>query len=132
MAEHVAEFQAHVNIAVVTMSKPTGLSAYLAQRPWPFPVWCDPERKAYATLGLARTSWGRILRWGSITRYLGLMWKGWKIRRIPEGEDPLQLGGNFLLDRQCRLVWAFRSEDATVRPTPAEILQAISTSLVDD
>ena len=104
------------------MSRPDVLARYLESRPSPIPIFADPERKVYAALGLGRTSWSRLLRPGVVWRYLGLVVRGAKVRRVPEGEDALQTGGDFLIDRQGTILWAYRSADPTDRPSVGELL----------
>ena len=41
---------------------------------------------------------------------------------MPEGEDALQLGGDFLVDRDGGILWAYRSVDPTDRPTVEQLL----------
>lgn len=112
------------------MSRPDVLAAYLARQPWPFPVFGDPDRKAYAAVGLGRTTWSRILRPSVIGKYLRLIFGGWRIRRIADGEDALQLGGDFLVARDGHIVWAYRSADPADRPPVAEMLKAARTAMV--
>src|SRR5262245_4684629 len=91
----------------------------------PFPVVGDPERAAYRAFGLERTSWGRLLRPGVVLRYLGLIFRGWLPRRPRSGEDVLQLGGDFVLNGEGRMVYAYRSAEPTQRPSIETLLQAV-------
>src|SRR5437867_3624031 len=98
VVKRVGEFEKlGVGVAAVSMSRPEALTAYLQSNPLPFPVVADPERKGYAAFGLGRTSWGKMLRPRVVWRYLKQIARGGKIRRIPEGEDPLQMGGDFII-----------------------------------
>ena len=123
MANRIDEFRAAgIDVAAVSMSRPDVLARYLAGRPNPLPIFADPERKVYAALGLGRTSWSRLLRPGVVWRYLGLVVRGAKVRRVPEGEDALQTGGDFLIDRLGTILWAYRSADPTDRPSIEQLL----------
>jgi peroxiredoxin len=125
VAEHYSEFQElGVGVVAVSMSRPEGVARYLAERTLPFPLLADPERKAYAALGLGRTTWTRIARPGVLWRYTKLVAGGAKVRRVPEGEDPLQTGGDFLVDADRRLLWAHTSPDPTARPAVRDLLAA--------
>jgi hypothetical protein len=42
-----------------------------------------------------------------------------------QGEDVLQLGGDFILDREGRLAYAYRSADPTDRPAVEVLLRAV-------
>jgi AhpC/TSA antioxidant enzyme len=116
-------------VVAVSMGPPEGVARYSAEHRLAVPLFADPERKLYAALGAGRTSWGRLLRPGLVWKYLRLIVRGWKVRRVPEGEDALQLGGDFLFvgDRQLR--WAYRSTDPTDRPSVAELLRVVDETI---
>jgi hypothetical protein len=112
-----------VGVVAISMSRPEGVARYLAERPLPFPLLADPDRRAYAVFGLGRTTWARIARPGILWRYAKLVLHGAKVHRVPEGEDPLQMGGDFLVGPDRRLAWAYTSPDPTDRPA-VELLLA--------
>lgn len=125
MVGHSEEFRKlGVNIVALSMSTSETLARYLKENELPFPLLADPTKVAYKAFGLDRTSWGRLLRPSSIWKYLKMVAKGGKVRRIPEGEDALQLGGNFLVSTDGRLLWAYRSVNPMDRPTIETLLQA--------
>jgi hypothetical protein len=113
-----------VEVIAVAMSKPEWLARYLMERQPPFPIFADPDRTAYAAFGLGRTSWGRLFRPGIIWGYLKFIARGWKVKPIPEGEDALQLGGDFILDADRRLRWAYRGANPLDRPSVDDLLNA--------
>ena len=112
-------------VLVVSFAQPAQIADYLARTPLPFPLVADPSRTAYHAFGLERTSWSAILGIRSILAYLRLIFRGWLPRRPREGEDVLQLGGDFVLDRNGRLVYAHRSADPTDRPAVGELVEAV-------
>jgi hypothetical protein len=129
VANRVDEFRkAGAEVIAVAMSKPDWLARYLAERQLPFRVFADPDRTAYAAFGLGRTSWGRLFRPGIIWGYLKFITRGWKVRRVPEGEDALQLGGDFILDGGRRLLWAHRGASPLDRPGVDELLRACNVN----
>jgi hypothetical protein len=117
---------AGVNVLVVSQATPTVLARYLKHHPQPVPVVGDPDRAAYRAFGLERTSWPGLMRPAVLARYLGLMLRGYLFRVPYRGEDVLQLGGDFLLDRVGRVVFAYPSRTATDRPGIDELLAAAS------
>jgi hypothetical protein len=128
VAERFREFrELGVGVVAVSMSRPEGIARYLAERPLPFPLLADPDRQAYAAFGLERTTWARIARPGVLWRYARLVAGRAKVRRVPEGEDPLQTGGDFLVDADRRLLWAHTSPDPTDRPAVHDLLAAART-----
>jgi hypothetical protein len=58
-------------------------------------------------------------------RYLRQMLRGWLPEKPGAGEDLLQLGGDFVLDGEQRIVFAYRSREATDRPPATAILEAV-------
>lgn len=118
MVKRAEEFRAiGVNILAISMSTPETLARYLKENALPFPLLADPTRDSYRAFGLERTSWGKIFRPRLIWKYLKLVARGGKVRRVPEGEDALQLGGDFLIDGERHVMWTFRSVDPADRPS---------------
>ena len=127
MAKHAEQFRAKgVDVVAVSMSRPEALGRYLAERPLPVRFFADPDRKLYAALGLTRTTWARLLRPRVVWRYIKMIVQGARVRRVPEGEDALQLGGDFLVGSDGRVLWEYRSKDPTDRP-PVEQLLALES-----
>jgi peroxiredoxin len=113
-----------VNVLVVSQAQPEVLAAFLHKEPLDFPAAADPERAAYRAFGLERTSWAAFFRPQAVRRYLSHLVHGWLPQGLQRGEDVLQLGGDFILDGDGRLVYAHRSSEPTDRP-PAEALLQI-------
>ncbi len=112
-------------VVAVVLARPEALALFLQEQPLPFPLLADPTRAAYRAFDLGRTSWATIFRPDVLWRYLGLIFRGWRPRRKGEGEDVLQLGGDFVLDAGGRLVHAYRSAEPTDRPPIEELLEAL-------
>lgn len=130
MRDHFPRLQAlGAQVLVVTFATPQALAIFLADYPMPFPVVSDPERRAYRAFGLERTSWWTIFRPDVVLRYLRLIRKGWSPRRPGEGDDLLQLGGDFVLDAQGEILYAHRSADPTDRPTMETLFAALSKAI---
>jgi peroxiredoxin len=123
----LAEVRAQgAELVAVTQSRPEALAALLRVEPRPFPFLCDPERAAYRAFGLGRGSWWMFLRPRVLASYLWGMARGWRPRRPVAGEDVLQLGGDFLLDRDGRLAFARRSADPGDRPAAEELIRRLT------
>jgi peroxiredoxin len=112
-------------VLVVTQARPDLLAVFLREQPLPFLAVADPGRLAYRAFGLERTSWAAMMRPDVILRYLRLIFRGWRPQHVREGEDILQLGGDFVLDREGRLTYEFRSAEPTDRPSVEALLQAL-------
>jgi peroxiredoxin len=134
---HLGEVQAHyedfrqagAEVLVVTQARPQFLALFLREQQLPFPVVADPERVAYRAFGLERTTWARVLSPAVLFRYVRLIFRGWGLRKPRGGEDVLQLGGDFVLDREGRLAYAYRSAEPTDRPAVAVLLRAVRESI---
>jgi len=113
------------SVLVVTQSKPGAVAPYLNRMGWHVPVVCDPDRAGYAAFGLERTRWTSFVKPRVLAGYLRAALRGYGVRKPVPGEDVLQLGGDFVLDRQREVVFAYPSADPTDRPTVAAILEAI-------
>jgi hypothetical protein len=118
-------------VLVVSFARPDHLALYVAAGPLPFPVVADPTRQAYQAFGLERTSWSAMLAARSVLRYLGLILRGWLPRRPQEGEDVLQLGGDFVLDATGRVVYVHRSAEPTDRPPARELIDAVRQAAIE-
>jgi hypothetical protein len=103
-------------------------AAFLGKHPVPFPVLCDPWREAYRAFELGRTSWSRILNPLVLGRFLLLLLRGWLPFKPDKGEDLMQLGGDFVLDAERRLVFAHASTDAADRPSTDALVQAVRSA----
>ena len=113
------------NVLVVSQSPPAVLARQLRLTPYPFPVVGDPDRAAYRAFGLERTAVWKFFRPDVVLKFL------WSIVRlvppkIPyRGDDVLQLGGDFVLARDGRIEFAYRSRAPTDRPSVRRVLAAI-------
>ena len=110
-------------VLAVSFSSPVRVAAYVQRYPLPFPVLSDPDRQAYKSFALEKTSWAAMLRPASLLRYVKLMVRGWLPGSPAKNDDLLQLGGDFVLDEQKRLVFAYRSAEPTDRPPAGKVLQ---------
>ncbi|MBN9118708.1 MAG: AhpC/TSA family protein [Planctomycetes bacterium] len=112
-------------VLVVSQAEPEVLSLYLSRSNWNVTIVCDPDRTAYAAFGLERTRWLTFFKPRVLWGYACGMWKGYRVKKPYVGEDLLQLGGDFILTRGRKLVFAHASADPTDRPAVAELLAAI-------
>jgi hypothetical protein len=116
------------SVLVVTQATPEVLSLYLSRAIWNVPLVCDPERAAYAAFGLERTGWLTFFKPRVLWGYARGMWKGQRVKKPYAGEDVLQLGGDFILSRERKLVFAYPSADPTDRPAIADLFAALPSA----
>ncbi len=124
-----AEFDRRgVAIVVVSFTEPAKLMHYQEFHHWPFTLLADPERTAYRALALKRLSWLRVFSPATLKLYVKLFREGMK-REDYGKEDIYQSGGDFLVDREGNILFAYRSQDPADRPPVAELLRAIDRLL---
>jgi hypothetical protein len=111
-------------VIVVSFVPPERLRGYRELHRWPFPVVADPECAAYRAFGLETAGWARLLRPRVMLRYFDLMRRGYPA--LPPREDFHQLGGDFVVDRDRKLVYAYRSDDPADRPPAEEVISALA------
>ena len=89
----------------------------------PYPVLVDQDRSAYRAWGLHRGSvagiWGDPRVW---LRYAREIARGERLRR--PGNDRLQLGGDFVIDREGIVAYS-RPQRRDDRPPVAELVRAL-------
>ncbi len=104
------------SVLVVSQAKPEILALYLSRQHWQVPIVCDPQRVAYRAFGLERTSWLTFFRPKVLWGYFRGMFRGYGVKKPYAGEDVLQLGGDFVLNRGGRVVFAYASANPVDRP----------------
>ena len=116
-------------VLVVTFESPTEVTRFIAHEAIPFPVLSDVPRRAYAAFGLQRGRASKIWGWSTAKVYLRDLLGG-HLPRLPHG-DLSQLGGDVVLDAGGRVLFLYRSENPTDRPSIETIL-AVIRSVRDD
>ncbi len=89
-------------------------------------VLCDPDRIAYAALGLGRLSRRRVWLDPRVwRRYAALLLRGRRLERPDPADDVLQQGGDAILDWEGRLAWVHRGRGPEDRPSVDEVIAAM-------
>ncbi len=118
------EFRAAgAEVAAVSFAQSKALLPYARDLHLPFPLLSDPERGAYKAYGLLRGSFWSIFGPKTVWEYVKLISHGRLFRGIQA--DPFQLGGDFVIDGQGIVRFAYRSEEPTDRPSADRLLQAV-------
>jgi hypothetical protein len=116
------------SVLVVTQAKPKVLSVYAGRKMWGVPLVGDPERKAYTAFGLERAGFLSYFKPRVMWRYARGMLKGYIATRPYAGEDLNQLGGDFILTRERKVIFAHPSRDPADRPSVATMLAALQSA----
>lgn len=108
-------------IVVITQGDASQAETFRQSHDIPFPCLADPQRRAYAAYGLSR---------GSVLQILGprVWWRGIQAARKGFGlgkpvGDPRQMPGVFIVNREGKICFAYRSRDASDNP-PNDLLLA--------
>lgn len=129
MSKFKSEFDRRgVTVIAVSFADPAKLAFYQERHQWPFELFADPERKAYAAFNLKRLSLFRVFSPATLAGYLKLSRRGMK-REGYGGDDIYQSGGDFLVDRSGTILFAYRGQGPADRPAPARLLQEIDRVL---
>jgi hypothetical protein len=110
-------------VVLVTFTRQRNLRGFRSRFGMPFPVLADEERVAYRSYGLGRGPWWRIWGPATVRAYAPLVLRGARLQRPTE--DTLQLGGDFVVGRDGRIVYAYRSKGPGDRPTVDDLVAAV-------
>ena len=113
-----------MSIAIVSFAEPGKLAFYQQRHQWPFVMLADPHRDTYQAFTLNRLSWFRVFSLSTLMLYWRLVRQG-KQRQDYGKEDIYQAGGDFLIDRAGKILFAHRSKEPADRPSPANLLKEI-------
>ena len=116
-------------VLVISFSRPERVAAYVKAHAVPFPALADPSLSAYHAFELGRTSWRDMMELRLLGRFAKMIGQGWLPGLPTQGDDLMQLGGDFVIDRQLRLVFVHPSADPTDRPEPQELVQAVRSAV---
>ena len=115
-------------VIVVSFEAPARLAMYIEDLSLPFPVVSDPKRAAYGHFGLGPAAFTSLLKPKVWATYIALIRRGLRLRRPTSGVDVRQLGGDFVLDAERRLTYAYPSADPADRPLIEALLMALKTA----
>jgi hypothetical protein len=111
-------------VIVVTFAPAALLAAFEREVQLGLPAYGDPDRKLYAAIGFGRGSWARVwLDPRVVLRYAQLIARG--RRPQPPRQDPLQLGGDIVVDAGLRLTWRYAGKGPDDRPSVSQLRRAL-------
>ncbi|XP_064083612.1 uncharacterized protein LOC135199463 isoform X3 [Macrobrachium nipponense] len=120
-------------VVVVTFGDVVGAERWLLETNCPFPYFTNPSRALYKALGLRR-SIDLVWNAASLSYYGGKLAKN---EPLPQAyadikDDPHQMGGDFILDKEGRLLFAYRSKTPSDRPSVDLIIKALIGTKVNN
>jgi len=116
--------QRKVAIVIVSFAEPERLELYQKHHQWPFIMLADPKRTAYQAFGLGRLPWLSVFSPATLKLYFKLLREGKRLERYGN-DDYSQGGGEFIIDGEGDILFAYRSRDPADRPTIEVLLRAI-------
>jgi len=116
---------AGATVAVVSFGSLQGAEGWLKDTNCNLEMFLDQDRSLYRALGLPR-SVSKVWGMSTIHFYAGEVASGRSLPKSQEEEDdPLQMGGDFTLNRTGHLVLCHPSSNPRDRPSLEEILTAV-------
>lgn len=126
MEARLDEFHAAgAEVWAVSFSPPDVVAKHLSRFPSTLPYFADPELTLYRSFALGRVSVWRLLAPSTLWRYARILVRGIRPGTPYPGDDVLQLGGDFVLDRDRRVRFAYSSSEPTDRPSVDAVLGAV-------
>ncbi|QEL18134.1 peroxiredoxin-like family protein [Limnoglobus roseus] len=115
--------EAGIHVLGVGHAPPPVVTQFLERNPIPFPVVTDVSRESYKAMGLPRVPLRHFLRPRILLDFFRLLFKGEKILRLTHTEDIQQLGGDYLIGRDRKILYVYPSRDATDRVSVETLLR---------
>ena len=84
----------------------------------------DPARQLYRALGLKR-SVAKVWSISSLVYYAEQKRAGRKLVAMFKEDDPTQMGGDFVFDKDGKLALVYRSKVSTDRPSVDDLLKCV-------
>jgi len=118
--------QAGCKVIVLSFGSNKGAEAWLRDTGTHLQLYLDPERRVYASLGLGR-SVSKVWGMATIHYYAAQKAQGRELPQAVTGveDDPLQMGGDFAVDRALRIVLSHPSTSPTDRVPLPNVLRSL-------
>ena len=121
--ERIGELGAEV--LLVSFEPPERVAAFVDDVPFDWPVLIDEPRAAYRAYGLSRGSIARVWLSPRTLAFYGRQLLRGRFPRRP-ATDSLQLGGDFVIDREGIVRFAHASREPADRPAVASLLDVLA------
>lgn len=124
VGDRLDELGPETDAVLVTFTDDTNLTRYVARTSLPYRVVRDPDRRGYRAYGLGRGSVARVWGLRALRRYLQLVRPGGRLKPSRPTEDPLQLGGDFVIGPDGVLEYGYWGAGPDDRPGIEELMDA--------
>ena len=114
---------ANAVLLVIAAEPLESLTKVAQEEKWTGPVLADPDRRVYLTYGLTRLPWYRVFTPKAPLLYLGFILRG----RFPgsPGQDVMQQGGDYIVDREGIVRFAKAGSRSHDRPPVDDLVRAL-------
>ena len=98
-----------------------------------FNVYCDGARSLYRYFGFPGNAYARVWNIETLDYYVRQKLSGKQLpTKLDENDDPNQMGGDVLINRDGRVIWMYRSKSPTDRPSLQQLQCLVENSIHDD
>ena len=110
---------------IVSFSKPEDALIWKEETKCNYTVISDEQRTLYSLFGLPRTV-SKVWSLNIVHHYAGLKANNIKLVPMYEDDDPYQLGGDFVINKDGCVLLSHPSQTPTDRPAISSLLSAVS------
>ena len=112
----------NTDVLTVTFGTPYWAKVWLEETQAPMQIWLDPAKQSYETYGMTASVWAS---WGpkNLWYYAKALARGEKM--LGNRGDTNQLGGDFIVDSNGIVRFAYPSADPTDRPPVSQLLDVL-------
>lgn len=116
-----------MRVLVVSYGSLEGATFWLDQTGTEFDMLFDEERAVYQAFSLG-SSFAKVMKFKSLLHYSEFMVMNRQFPEVPPQfiDDLFQMGGDFVLDEGGKVIFSYRCKSPVDRPSPAQILGAVS------
>lgn len=113
-------------VVVVSFGSSMGAENWLEQTKTGLSLYLDPNRKLYSKFGLARSVM-KVYNMDTIHYYAQQKAQGRQLPTTLSGleDDPLQMGGDFTISRDLKLIMSYACSTPSDRPSIQHILSKL-------
>ncbi|CAF0868092.1 unnamed protein product [Rotaria sp. Silwood1] len=99
----------------------------------PFDIYCDSDRRLYRHFGFPAKAYARVWNVQTLDYYVEQKLSGKQLPTLlDKNDDPNQMGGNAITDRNGQVIWVYKSKTPTDRPSVQQLQSILEHSIHDD
>jgi len=109
-------------VVVVAAGSPAGAVNWQQETGVPCEIYVDQDRQLYKSLNLDE-SISKVWNMSTMVYYAEQMAAQRPLHQVVSGDNIHQMGGDFVLNDKCELIFAYRSQTPPERPTIEQLEQ---------